>query len=195
MNRSRRGVEQRTAHTTRLAPESGDIMWRVQLLAPVLVRHSSRGPTRMVSLVRCTMSLDAAPHGYSLKSSTKSINCNDNTREKRFSAFRGLSRMHTSPFGQESSAESAPAGPGRPHLILSAHKSTAGTRARPRRAQALDVHCVLDPSNSSNPSDGAPLDQLCPSMRGCLGLRAADSAATKDNDTTSNDRSRGRPGH
>ena len=144
-------------------------------------------------VARCFWTLQGTAIG--LKSSTKRINCNDNTREKRFSAFRGLSRMQTSPFGQESSAESA-AGAGRPSsLSLSAHKSTAGTRARPRRAQALDVYCVPDPSNPLNPSDGAPLDQLCPSMRGCLSLRAADSAATKDNDTTSNDRSRGRTGH
>ena len=146
-------------------------------------------------VARCFWTLQGTAIG--LKSSTKRINCNDNTREKRFSAFLGLSRMQTSPFGQESSAESA-AGAGaarRPHLSLSAHKSTAGTRARPRRAQALDVHCVLDPSNPSNPSDGAPLDQLCPSMRGCLSLRAADSAATEDNATTSNDGSRGRTGH
>jgi hypothetical protein len=53
-----------TPRVARLAPESGDIIWRVQLLAPVLVRHGSRGPTRMVSLVRCTMFLDAARHGY-----------------------------------------------------------------------------------------------------------------------------------
>ena len=144
-------------------------------------------------VARCFWTLQGTAIG--LKSSTKRINCNDNTREKRFSAFRGLSRMQTSPFGQESSAESAAGGRPAPHLSLSAHKSTAGTRARPRRAQAVDVHCVLDPSYSSNPSDGAPLDQLCPSMRGCLGLRAADSAATKDNDTTSNDRSRRRTGH
>ena len=87
------------------------------------------------------------------------------------------------------------AGPSSSQLV--SHKSTAGTRARPRRAQALDVHCVLDPSNPSNPSDGAPLDQLCPSMRGCLRLRAtvdARTTTTKDA-TTSNDRSRGRTGH
>ena len=158
--------------------------------APRLARTDAHGFARALHDVfgRCTAR-------YGLKSSTKRINCNDNTREKRFSAFRGLSRMQTSPFGQESSAESAAGAGAAPHLSLSAHKSTAGTRARPRRAQALDVHCVLDPSNSSNPSDGAPLDQLCPSMRGCLRLRAADSAATKDNATTSNDRSGGRTGH
>ena len=158
--------------------------------APRLARTDAHGFARALHDVfgRCT-----ARSG--LKSSQKRIKCNDNTREKRFSAFRGLSRMQTSPFGQESSAESAAGAGAAPHLSLSAHKSTAGTRARPRRAQAVDVHCVLDPSNPSNPSDGAPLDQLCPSMRGCLSLRAADSAATKDNDTTSNDRSRGRTGH
>ena len=186
------------ARVARLGPESGDIIWRVQLLAPVLVRHGSRGPARMVSLVRCTMPLDAAPHGYRPEIQQKRINCNDNTREKRFSAFRGLFRMQTSPFGQERSAESAAgAGAAPSSLSLSAHKSTAGTRARPRREQALDVHCVLDPSNPSNPSDGAPLDQLCPSMRGCLSLRAASAArttTTKDA-TTSDDRSRGRTGH
>ena len=155
-----------------------------------------RDPTRMVSLVRCTMPLDAAPHGYRPEIQQKRINCNDNTREKRFSAFRGLSRMQTSPFGQESSAESAAGAGPPPHLSLSAHKSTAGTRARPRRAQALDVHCVFDPCNPSNPSDGAPLDQLCPSMRGCLRLRATvDARASIKNDTTSNDGSRGRTGH
>ena len=153
-----------------------------------------RDPTRMGSLVRCKLALDAAPHAYSLKSSSKRINCNDNTREKRFSAFRGLLRMQTSPFGQESSAESAGAGAA-PHLSLSAHKSTAGTRARPRRAQALDVHCVLDPSNPSNPSDGAPLDQLCPSMRGCLSIRAAvnaHSAATHNKTSNAGTRSAAR---
>ena len=123
----------------------------------------------------------------------KRIKCKGNTRAERFSAFRGLLRMQMSPFGQESSAESAA---GRRPLLISACQSQIHrwTRARPRRAQAL-VHCVLDPSNPSIPSDGAPLDQLCPSMRGCLRLRAADSAATKDNDTTSNDGSRGRTGH
>ena len=154
-----------------------------------------RDPTRMGSLVRCKLALDAARHGYRPEIQQKRIKCKGNTRAERFRALLGLPWMQTSPFGQESSAESAAGA--RPALIsgLSAHKSTAGTRARPRRAQALDVHCVLDPSNPSNPSDGAPLDQLCPSMRGCLRLRAADSAATKDNDTTSNDRSRGRTGH
>ena len=144
-------------------------------------------------VARCLWTLHRTTIG--LKSSTKRINCNDNTRAERFRALLGLPWMQTSPFGQESSAESA-AGAAPPLVSqLVSSQITAGTRARPRRAQALDVHCVLDPSNSSNPSDGAPLDQLCPSMRGCLRLRAADSAATKDNDTTSNDRSGRRPGH
>ena len=99
--------------------------------------------------------------------------------------------------GKKAVRKAPPAAGAAPPLSLSAHKSTAGTRARPRREQALDVHCVLDPSNPSNPSDGAPLDQLCPSMRGCLSLRAASAArttTTKDA-TTSDDRSRGRTGH
>ena len=56
-------------------------------------------------VARCFWTLQGTAIG--LKSSTKRINCNDNTREKRFSAFRGLSWMQTSPFGQASSAESA----------------------------------------------------------------------------------------
>ena len=158
--------------------------------APRLARTDAHGFARALHDVfgRCT-----ARSG--LKSSAKRIKCNDNTRAERFRALLGLPWMQTSPFGQESSAESAAGGRPAPHLSLSAHKSTAGTRARPRRAQALDVHCVLDPSNSSNPSDGAPLDQLCPSMRGCLSIRAAvnaHSAATHNKTSNAGTRSAAR---
>ena len=153
-----------------------------------------RDLTRMVSLVRCTTSLDAAPHGLGLKSSTilqsKSIQAQNPANRFLFcEASLGCTRLRS---GEETVPESRRR---RPHLSHCHRKSTPPYARAAERAQALDVHCVLDPSNPSNPSDGAPLDQLCPSMRGCLSLRAADSAATKDNDTTSNDRSRGRTGH
>ena len=106
-------------------------------------------------------------------------------------AFLGCRRLRS---GKRAVRKALPA-PAPPPLSLSAHKSTAGTRARPRRAQALDVHCVLDPSNPSNPSDGAPLDQLCPSMRGCLSIRAAvnaHSAATHNKTSNAGTRSAAR---
>ena len=158
-----------------------------------------RDPTRMVSLLRCTMSLDAAPHGFGLKSTaqlqSKSIQAQKKTRRIGFArseASLGCTRLRS---GEETVPESRRR---RSHLSHCHRKSTPPYARAAERAQARDVHCVLDPSNPSKSSDGAPLDQLCPSMRGCLSIRAAvnaHSAATKDNDTTSNDRSGRRPGH
>ena len=152
------------------------------------------GPTRMVSLVRCTMSLDTAPHG--LKNPAQY--CNQSQYKPKnpesVSALRGLSRVHTSPLGRGNGTEKAPA---RLHLHLShCHRKSTPPYARAaEREQALDVHCVLDPSNPSNPSDGAPLDQLCPSMRGCLSIRAAvnaHSAATHNKTSNAGTRSAAR---
>ena len=155
-----------------------------------------RDPTRMVSLLRCTMSLDAAPHGFGLKSSTilQSKSIQAQKPGESVSALRGLSRVHTSPLGRGNGTEKAPA---RLHLHLShCHRKSTPPYARAaERAQALDVHCVLDPSNPSNPSDGAPLDQLCPSMRGCLSIRAAvnaHSAATHNKTSNAGTRSAAR---
>ena len=83
----------------------------------------------------------------------------------------------------------------RPRLSHCHRKSTPPYARAAERAQALDVHCVLDPSNPSNPSDGAPLDQLCPSMRGCLSIRAAaiaHSAATHNKTSNAGTRSAAR---
>ena len=90
--------------------------------------------------MRCTLALDAARHGYRPEIQPKRIKCNDNTREKRFSAFRGLSRMHTSPFGQESSAESA-AGAGPP--LISACQLTNPPLVRARgRGERKHSTCI-----------------------------------------------------
>ena len=151
-----------------------------------------RDPTRMVSLVRCTMSLDAAPHGPEIQQqiATKSIQAQK--PGESFSALRGLSRVHTSPLGRGNGTGKPPAPA---HLSHCHRKSTPPYARAAERAQALDVHCVLDPSNPSNPSDGAPLDQLCPSMRGCLSIRAAvnaHSAATHNKTSNAGTRSAAR---
>ena len=131
-----------------------------------------------------------------LKSST---NCNQSQYKpknpaNRFSALRGLSRVHTSPLGRGNGTGKPPA-PVSSHLSHCHRKSTPPYARAAERAQALDVHCVLDPSNPSNPSDGAPLDQLCPSMRGCLSIRAAvnaHSAATHNKTSNAGTRSAAR---
>ena len=131
-----------------------------------------RAPTRMSSLVRCTMSLDAAPHG-GLKSSNKLQSKSIQAQKPGGFCFaRPLSGAHVSARARKRYRKA----PARPHLSHCHHKSTPPYARAAERAQALDVHCVLDPSNPSNPSDGAPLDQLCPSMRGCLSIRAAVNA-------------------
>ena len=94
-----------------------------------------------------------------------------------------------------SGEETVPDNRRRPHLSHCHRKSTPPYARAAERAQALDVHCVLDPSNPSNPSDGAPLDQLCPSMRGCLSIRAAvnaHSAATHNKTSNAGTRSAAR---
>ena len=95
-----------------------------------------------------------------------------------------------------SGEETAPVKAAAPaHLSHCHRKSTPPYARAAERAQALDVHCVLDPSNPSNPSDGAPLDQLCPSMRGCLSIRAAvnaHSAATHNKTSNAGTRSAAR---
>ena len=153
-----------------------------------------RDPTRMVSLVRCTMSLNTAPHGHGLKSSNKlqSKSYKPKTRRIGFArseASLGCTRLRS---GEETVPESRRR---RPHLSHCHRKSTPPYARAAERAQALDVHCVLDPSNPSNPSDGAPLDQLCPSMRGCLSIRAAvnaHSAATHNKTSNAGTRSAAR---
>ena len=148
----------------------------------------------MVSLLRCTMSLDAAPHGFGLKSSTilqsKSIQAQNPANRFLFcEASLGCTRLRS---GEETVPESRRR---RPHLSHCHRKSTPPYARAAERAQALDVHCVLDPSNPSNPSDGAPLDQLCPSMRGCLSIRAAvnaHSAATHNKTSNAGTRSAAR---
>ena len=152
-----------------------------------------RDPTRMVSLVRCTMSLDAAPHGFGLKSTaqlqSKSIQAQ---KPGGFCFARPLSAAHVSARARKRYRKAAGA---RPHLSHCHRKSTPPYARAAERAQALDVHCVLDPSNPSNPSDGAPLDQLCPSMRGCLSIRAAvnaHSAATHNKTSNAGTRSAAR---
>ena len=153
-----------------------------------------RDPTRMVSLVRCTMSLDAAPHGFWPKIQHNiAIKVNKpKTRRIGFllcEASLGCTRLRS---GEETVPESRRR---RPHLSHCHRKSTPPYARAAERAQALDVHCVLDPSNPSNPSDGAPLDQLCPSMRGCLSIRAAvnaHSAATHNKTSNAGTRSAAR---
>ena len=154
-----------------------------------------RDPTRMVSLVRCTMSLDAAPHGFGLKSTaqlqSKSIQAPQKPGEWFLlcEASLGCTRLRS---GEETVPESRRR---RSHLSHCHRKSTPPYARAAERAQALDVHCVLDPSNPSNPSDGAPLDQLCPSMRGCLSIRAAvnaHSAATHNKTSNAGTRSAAR---
>ena len=155
-----------------------------------------RDPTRMVSLVRCTMSLDAAPHGFGLKSTaqlqSKSILQAQNPANRIFLLCEAsLSGAHVSARARKRYRKPpAPA-----HLSHCHRKSTPPYARAAERAQALDVHCVLDPSNPSNPSDGAPLDQLCPSMRGCLSIRAAvnaHSAATHNKTSNAGTRSAAR---
>ena len=152
-----------------------------------------RDPTRMVSLLRCTMSLDAAPHGFGLKSSTilQSKSTSPKPGESVFCFARPLSGAHASARARKRYRKPpAPA-----HLSHCHRKSTPPYARAAERAQALDVHCVLDPSNPSNPSDGAPLDQLCPSMRGCLSIRAAvnaHSAATHNKTSNAGTRSAAR---
>lgn len=151
------------------------------------------GPTRMVSLVRCTMSLDTAPHG--LKNPAQYCNQSQykpKTRRIVFCFARPLSGAHVSARARKRYRKSAGAGA---HLSHCHRKSTPPYARAAERAQALDVHCVLDPSNPSNPSDGAPLDQLCPSMRGCLSIRAAvnaHSAATHNKTSNAGTRSAAR---
>ena len=154
-----------------------------------------RDPTRMVSLVRCTLALDAAPHGFGLKSTaqlqSKSIQA-QKPGESVSRAPRLLSGAHVSARARKRYRK---AGRRRPHLSHCHRKSTPPYARAAERAQALDVHCVLDPSNPSNPSDGAPLDQLCPSMRGCLSIRAAvnaHSAATHNKTSNAGTRSAAR---
>ena len=152
------------------------------------------GPTRMSSLVRCTMSLDAARRLRPIKSST---NCNQSQYKPKNPANRfllceaslGCTRLRS---GEETVPKKRGAGPS---SQLCHRKSTPPYARAAERAQALDVHCVLDPSNPSNPSDGAPLDQLCPSMRGCLSIRAAvnaHSAATHNKTSNAGTRSAAR---
>ena len=153
-----------------------------------------RAPTRMSSLVRCTMSLDAAPHVRPKiqQQIAIKVNTSPKTRFTSVSALRGLSRVHTSPLGRGNGTGKPPAPA---HLSHCHRKSTPPYARAAERAQALDVHCVLDPSNPSNPSDGAPLDQLCPSMRGCLSIRAAvnaHSAATHNKTSNAGTRSAAR---
>ena len=109
------------------------------------------------------------------------------------SAFYGSSRVHAfSARARKRYLKSAGAGA---HLSHCHRKSTPPYARAAEREQALDVHCVLDPSNPSNPSDGAPLDQLCPSMRGCLSIRAAvnaHSAATHNKTSNAGTRSAAR---
>ena len=152
-----------------------------------------RAPTRMSSLVRCTMSLDAAPHVRPKIQQQIAIKVNTSPKPgESVSALRGLSRVHTSPLGRGNGTGKPPAPA---HLSHCHRKSTPPYARAAERAQALDVHCVLDPSNPSNPSDGAPLDQLCPSMRGCLSIRAAvnaHSAATHNKTSNAGTRSAAR---
>ena len=128
-----------------------------------------------------------------LKSST---NCNQSQYKPKNPANRfllceaslGCTRLRS---GEETVPESRR----RRHLSHCHRKSTPPHARAAERAQALDVHCVLDPSNPSNPSDGAPLDQLCPSMRGCLSIRAAvnaHSAATHNKTSNAGTRSAAR---
>ena len=150
-----------------------------------------RGPTRMVSLVRCTMSLDAAPHVRPKiqQQIAIKVNTSPKTRFLLCEASLGCTRLRS---GEETVPESRRR---RPHLSHCHRKSTPPYARAAERAQALDVHCVLDPSNPSNPSDGAPLDQLCPSMRGCLSIRAAvnaHSAATHNKTSNAGTRSAAR---
>ena len=153
-----------------------------------------RDPTRMVSLVRCTMSLDTAPHG-GLKNPAQiaiKVNTSPKTRRIGFCFARPLSGAHVSARARKRYRKAAGAGA---HLSHCHRKSTPPYARAAERAQALDVHCVLDPSNPSNPSDGAPLDQLCPSMRGCLSIRAAvnaHSAATHNKTSNAGTRSAAR---
>ena len=129
-----------------------------------------------------------------LKSST---NCNQSQYKPKNPANRfllceaslGCTRLRS---GEETVPESRRR---RSHLSHCQRKSTPPYARAAERAQALDVHCVLDPSNPSNPSDGAPLDQLCPSMRGCLSIRAAvnaHSAATHNKTSNAGTRSAAR---
>ena len=154
-----------------------------------------RDPRRMVSLVRCTLALDAAPHGSSLKSSNKLQSKSIQAQKPAESVSRAprlLSGAHVSARARKRYRK---AGRRRPHLSHCHRKSTPPYARAAERAQALDVHCVLDPSNPSNPSDGAPLDQLCPSMRGCLSIRAAvnaHSAATHNKTSNAGTRSAAR---
>ena len=151
-----------------------------------------RDLTRMVSLVRCTMSLDAAPHGLGLKSSNKLQSKSIQAQKPGGFCFaRPLSGAHVSARARKRYRKAA----GAAHLSHCHRKSTPPYARAAERAQALDVHCVLDPSNPSNPSDGAPLDQLCPSMRGCLSIRAAvnaHSAATHNKTSNAGTRSAAR---
>ena len=150
-----------------------------------------RAPTRMSSLVRCTMSLDAAPHGRPeiQHSIAIKVNTSPKTRRMLCEASLGCTRLRS---GEETVPKKRGAGPS---SQLCHRKSTPPYARAAERAQALDVHCVLDPSNPSNPSDGAPLDQLCPSMRGCLSIRAAvnaHSAATHNKTSNAGTRSAAR---
>ena len=128
---------------------------------------------------------------YGLKNPAQiAIKVNTKTRHIGFCFARPLSVLHVSAWARKRYRKSAGA-----HLSHCHRKSTPPYARAAERAQALDVHCVLDPSNPSNPSDGAPLDQLCPSMRGCLSIRAAvnaHSAATHNKTSNAGTRSAAR---
>ena len=158
--------------------------------APRLARTDAHGFARALHDVfgRCTA------RRYGLKSST---NCNQSQYKPKNPANRfllceaslGCTRLRS---GEETVPKKRGAGPS---SQLCHRKSTPPYARAAERAQALDVHCVLDPSNPSNPSDGAPLDQLCPSMRGCLSIRAAvnaHSAATHNKTSNAGTRSAAR---
>ena len=137
---------------------------------------------------RCTARLRPKIH------STIAIKVNTSPKTRRIGFARseaslGCTRLRS---GEETVPERRRR---RPHLSHCHRKSTPPYARAAERAQALDVHCVLDPSNPSNPSDGAPLDQLCPSMRGCLSIRAAvnaHSAATHNKTSNAGTRSAAR---
>ena len=140
---------------------------------------------------------DVFGHCTARRPKKSSTNCNQSQYKPKNPANRfllceaslGFTRLRS---GEERYRKAAGAGA---HLSHCHRKSTPPYARAAERAQALDVHCVLDPSNPSNPSDGAPLDQLCPSMRGCLSIRAAvnaHSAATHNKTSNAGTRSAAR---
>ena len=156
--------------------------------APWLARTDAHGFARALHDVfgRCT----ARPRPEIQQLIAIKVNTSPKTR--RFllcEASLGCTRLRS---GEETVPKKRGAGPS---SQLCHRKSTPPYARAAERAQALDVHCVLDPSNPSNPSDGAPLDQLCPSMRGCLSIRAAvnaHSAATHNKTSNAGTRSAAR---